>query len=140
MDGSEDITGTNDYDVSLTPNVISQPPPVQGWGGLSQYHIIGTGLIFLAIIIGLVPAVLSLYQIVITKKDAIPERTAYNTIVFCLAAIPSAMSQLYKEHTMTRIRQPIDRNKLNLVLSIFQLLFAVVVSPLAYGLQGKSSC
>ena len=140
MDGSEDVTGTDDYDVSLTPHVISQPPPVQGWGGLSHYHIIGTGLIFLAIIIGLVPAVLSLYQIVITKKDAIPERTAYNTIVFCLAAIPSAMSQLYKEHTMTRIRQPIDRNKLNLVLSIFQLLFAVVVSPLAYGLQGESSC
>lgn len=110
--------------------------PVQGWGGLSRYHIIGTGLIFLAILIGLTPAVLSLDHIVITKKDAIPDRTAYNTIVFCLAAIPSAMSQLYKEQTMTRIRQPIDRNKLNMVLSIFQLLFAVVVSPLAYGLQG----
>ncbi|KAL7516758.1 hypothetical protein ACHAWX_001738 [Stephanocyclus meneghinianus] len=130
------VPSVNDVDISSIPHLISAPPPVQGWGGLSRYHIIGTGMIFLAILIGLTPAVLSLDHIVITKKDAIPDRTAYNTIVFCLAAIPSAMSQLYKEHTLTRIRQPIDRNKLNMVLSIFQLLFAVVVSPLAYGLQG----
>lgn len=115
---------------------MQPPPPVKGWGGLSRYHIIGTGLLTLAILIGLTPAVLSLDHIVITKKDAIPDRTAYNTIVYCLAAIPAAMSQLYKEHTLTRIRQPIDRNQLNMVLSIFQLLFAIVVSPLAYGLQG----
>lgn len=136
LDGPDDMASVNDIDVSSIPNLTHPPPPVRGWGGLSRYHIIGTGLIFLAILIGLTPAVLSLDHIVITKKDAIPDRTAYNTIVFCLAAIPSAMSQLYKEHTMTRIRQPIDRNKLNMVLSIFQLLFAVVVSPLAYGLQG----
>jgi hypothetical protein len=132
----DDVPNMNDVDISSIPNVIAPPPPVKGWGGLSRYHIIGTGMIFFAILIGLTPAVLSLDHIVITKKDAIPDRTAYNTIVFCLAAIPSAMSQLYKEHTLTRIRQPIDRNKLNMVLSIFQLLFAVVVSPLAYGLQG----
>lgn len=134
LDGSEVAVGT-DVDVSSI-HLFPPHPPVKGWGGLSRYHMIGTGLIFLAILIGLVPAVLSLDHIVITKKDAIPDRTAYNTIVFCLAAIPSAMSQLYKEQTMTRIRQPIDRNKLNMVLSIFQLLFSVVVSPLAYGLQG----
>jgi hypothetical protein len=134
LDGSEVAVGT-DVDVSSI-HLVPSHPPVKGWGGLSRYHMIGTGLIFLAILIGLVPAVLSLDHIVITKKDAIPDRTAYNTIVFCLAAIPSAMSQLYKEQTMTRIRQPIDRNKLNMVLSIFQLLFAVVVSPLAFVLQG----
>jgi len=121
-------------DISSIPNL--PPPPVKGWGGLSRYHIIGTGLMFLAILLGLTPAVLSLDDIFITKKDAMPFRTAYNTIVFCLAAIPAAMSQLYKEHTLTRLRQPIDRNTLNMVLSVFQLLFAIVVSPLAYGLQG----
>ena len=112
------------------------PQSVKGWGGLSVYHIIGTGLMFLAIFLGLTPAVLSLVDIVLTKKDAMPIRTAYNTIVFCFAAIPAAVSQLYKEHTLTRLRQPIDRNSLNLVLSIFQLIFAIVISPLAYGLQG----
>ena len=124
--------------ISTIPNLpaTSTPPPVQGWGGLSRYHIIGTCLMFLAIFLGLTPAVLSLDHIIITKKDAMPERTAYNTIVFCLAAVPAAISQLHKEHTMTRLRQPIDRNTLNMVLSIFQLLFAIVVSPLAYGLQG----
>ncbi|KAL7535702.1 hypothetical protein ACHAXR_006676 [Thalassiosira sp. AJA248-18] len=124
-------------DISTIPHLPAQaPPPVKGWGGLSRYHIFGTVLMFLAIFLGLTPAVLSLDHIIITKSDAMPERTAYNTIVFCLAAIPAAMSQLYKEHTMTRLRQPIDRNMLNFVLSIFQLLFAIVVSPLAYGLQG----
>ncbi|KAL9183067.1 hypothetical protein ACHAXT_004854 [Thalassiosira profunda] len=128
----------SDNDVSFPDDVPSLPAsePVQGWGGLSKYHIFGTGMMFLAIFLGLTPAVLSLDHIIITKKDAMPERTAYNTIVFCLAAVPAAMSQLYKEHTMTRLKQPIDRNTLNLVLSIFQLLFAIVVSPLAYGLQG----
>lgn len=126
-------------DLSAIPNLPQQssmPNPVPGWGGLSKYHLIGTGLMFLAIFMGLTPALLSLDQIIITEHDAMPEKTAYNTIVFCLAAIPAAISQLYKERTMIRLRQPIDRNKLNLVLSIFQLLFAVVVSPLAYGLQG----
>ena len=123
-------------DFGHTPTTTATPQPVKGWGGLSIYHIIGTGFMFLAIFLGLTPAVLSLVDIIITKKDAMPIRTAYNTIVFCLAAIPAALSQLYKEHTLTRLRQPIDRNSLNLVLSVFQLLFAIVISPLAYGLQG----
>lgn len=129
-------------DVSTIPNTnlpqpqSSMPDPVAGWGGLSKYHLIGTVLMFMAILMGLTPALLSLDQIIITEHDAMPQMTAYNTIVFCVAAIPAAISQLYKERTMIRLKQPIDRNKLNLVLSIFQLLFAVVVSPLAYGLQG----
>ena len=121
---------------SISAQPTQVPPPVRGWGGLSKYHIIGTGVMFLAIFIGLTPAVLSLNQILITKKDAMPERTAYNTIIYCLASIPAAVSQLYKEHTLTQLRQPVDRDTLNLVLSIFQLLFAIIVSPLAYGLQG----
>lgn len=129
-------------DVSTIPNLpqsSTMPDPVAGWGGLSKYHLIGTGLMFLAIFLGLTPALLSLDQIIITEHDAMPQKTAYNTIVFCLTAIPAAISQLYKERTMIRLKQPIDRNKLNLVLSIFQLLFAVVVSPLAYGLQGMGA-
>mmetsp|Transcript_28760 Transcript_28760/g.45285 ORF Transcript_28760/g.45285 Transcript_28760/m.45285 type:complete len:676 (+) Transcript_28760:24-2051(+) len=129
-------------EVSTIPNLpqpSTMPDPVAGWGGLSKYHLIGTGLMFVAIFMGLTPALLSLDQIIITEHDAMPEKTAYNTIVFCFAAIPAAISQLYKERTMIRLKQPIDRNKLNLVLSIFQLLFAVVVSPLAYGLQGMGA-
>ncbi|KAL3781011.1 hypothetical protein ACHAW5_000402 [Stephanodiscus triporus] len=128
-------------DISTAPYqpTAPDPAPVKGWGGLSRYHIIGTCMMFFAIFIGLTPAVLSLHHIVITEQDAMPDRTAYNTIVFCLAAVPAAVSQLYKEHTLTRLRQPIDRNALNMVLSVFQLLFAIVVSPLAYGLQGMGS-
>ncbi|EJK45426.1 hypothetical protein THAOC_35960 [Thalassiosira oceanica] len=127
-------------EISSIPAQPTQvPPPVKGWGGLSKYHIIGTAVMFLAIFIGLTPAVLSLNQILITKKDAMPERTAYNTIIYCLASIPAAVSQLYKEHTLTQLRQPVDRDTLNLVLSIFQLLFAIIVSPLAYGLQGMGA-
>ena len=60
--------------------------------GLSHYHIIGTGLIFLAILISLTPADLSRDHIVFTKKDAIPDQTAYNTIVFCLAALVQGLN------------------------------------------------
>ena len=134
---ASDLINVSFPEISSIPAQPTQvPPPVRGWGGLSKYHIIGTGVMFLAIFIGLTPAVLSLNQILITKKEAMPERTAYNTIIYCLASIPAAVSQLYKEHTLTQLRQPVDRDTLNLVLSIFQLLFAIIVSPLAYGLQG----
>jgi len=113
--------------------------PVKGWGGLSRYHIAGTCLMFLAIFIGLIPAVLSLHHLFITVLDAMPDRTAFNTIVFCFAAIPATMSQLYKEHTLTRLRQPIDRDSLNMVLSIFQLVVALCISPIAYCLQGMGT-
>jgi len=135
-DNISSIPNLPDHRMHAAHNHHRTPPPVKGWGGLSRYHIIGTGLMFSAILLGLVPAILSLNEIYITEMEAMPQRTAYNTIVFCLATIPAAMSQLYKEHTLTRLRQPIDRNTLNLVLSVFQLLFAIVVSPLAYGLEG----
>jgi len=121
------------------PLASTIPPPVKGWGGLSRYHIAGTGLMFLAILMGLIPSLLSLDHIFITKKDAMPDRTAYNTIVFCLAAVPAAVSQLHKERTLTRRRRPIDREALNATLSVLQLAFAGLVSPLAYGLQGMGS-
>ena len=121
------------------PPAPTIPPPVKGWGGLSRYHIAGTGLMFLGILLGLIPSLLSLDHIFITKKDAMPDRTAYNTIVFCLAAVPAAMSQLHKERTLTRRRQPIDREALNATLSVLQLVFAGLVSPLAYVLQGMGS-
>ena len=113
--------------------------PVKGWGGLSRYHITGMCLMFLAIFIGLIPAVLSLHHVVITVLDAMPDRTAFNTIVFCFTAIPATMSQLYKEHTLTRLRQPIDRDSLNMVLSLFQLIVALCISPVVYCLQGMGT-
>jgi hypothetical protein len=94
---------------------------------------------FLAIFIGLIPAVLSLHHVVITVLDAMPDRTAFNTIVFCFTAIPATMSQLYKERTLTRLRQPIDRDSLNMVLSLFQLIVALCISPVVYCLQGMGT-
>lgn len=121
------------------PNNPNNSAPVKGWGGLSRYHIARMCLMFLAIFIGLIPAVLSLHHVVITVLDAMPDRTAFNTIVFCFAAIPATMSQLYKEQTLIRLRQPIDRDSLNMVLSIFQLVVSLCISPIAYCLQGMGT-
>lgn len=143
MQSTCDVASPSVMDLSSVPchhpPTTTNPPPVKGWGGLSRYHIAGTGLMFLAVLMGLIPSLLSLDHIFITTKDAMPDRTAYNTIVFCLAAVPAAVSQLHKERTLTRRRRPIDREALNATLSVFQLAFAGLVSPLAYGLQGMGS-
>ena len=86
---------------------------------------------FLAVLLGLAPAILGLNHVNFTEEDVTAERTAYNTVLFCVETVPAAMSQLYKEHTLARFRRSVDRTALNLTLSVLQLLFAVVVSPLA---------
>ena len=66
-------------------------------------------------------------------------RSAWNTLLFVAACVPAAASQLHKEHTLASQRQPIDQNRLNLTLSVFQSIFALIVSPLLMPLQGLAS-
>lgn len=109
----------------------------EGCGGLSAGHMWGAIIIFSAVTLGLVPALLSLQDPnVFVNQDAVPLRRAYNTIIFTLGCIPAAASQLYKEHALLQYRQPVDANSVNLVLSVFQLSMAMILSPLVYTLQG----
>ena len=108
-----------------------------GWGGLSAPHLWGSLIIFSAVALAMVPALYSIaYPDFFVYADAIPLRTAYNSLLFVSACIPAAASQLYKEHVFLYYKQPTNLPLLNLVLSLFQFLFATVLSPLVFGLQG----
>ena len=111
-----------------------------GWGGLSANHLWGSLIIFAAVVLVMLPALYSIaYPDFFVYADAIPLRTAYNSLLFLSACIPAAASQLYKEHVFLYYKQPVHLPLLNLVLSIFQFLFASVLLPLVYGLQGLGS-
>jgi len=108
-----------------------------GWGGLSAAHLWGSLIIFCAVALALMPAFYSMSDPdFFVYADAIPLRTAYNSLLFVSACIPAAASQLYKEHVFLYYKQPVNIPLLNLVLSTFQFLFASVLSPLVFGLQG----
>ena len=126
---------------------------VSSFGRLSGRHMCGSFLITIAIVLVLSPAVImiadppsqhitSKFQESETKgaDPAIaPTRSAFNTLLFAAACIPAAASQLHKEHTLASQRQPVDPNRLNLALSIFSSIFALIVSPLLMPLQGLAA-
>jgi len=126
---------------------------ISSFGRLSGRHTCGAILIALAIVLVVSPAVVmiadppsqhitSKFQESETKgvDPAIAStRSAWNTILFVAACVPAAASQLHKEHTLANQRQPIDQNRLNLTLSVFQSIFALIVSPLLLPLQGLAS-
>jgi CRT-like, chloroquine-resistance transporter-like len=111
-----------------------------GYGGLAIEHVWGSVVLALAVLIALIPA---LYSLVNPKyfayADTIPIRTAVNTLVYVTSCIPAAASQLYKEHVFLQHRQPVNINYLNLLLSVLQVVIAIVVSPVLFTLQGLSS-
>ena len=114
--------------------------PIRGCGGLSRPHIFGSVIIFLAVLLGLCPAFVTLVNSdMFEHGDPIPLRTAYNTFLFAASSIPAAVSQLYKEHIFLQYKQPVDPNALNVILSVFQFTFVMIISPLVYSLQGLGS-
>jgi CRT-like, chloroquine-resistance transporter-like len=111
-----------------------------GWGGLAAAHVWGSLILFVAVSLALFPAFYSIANPdFFIYADAIPTRTAINTIFFVLSCFPAAASQLYKEHIFLQYRQPVNMGYLNFILSIFQFIFVSVASPVAYGLQGLGS-
>jgi CRT-like, chloroquine-resistance transporter-like len=57
-------------------------------------------------------------------------------LLYVSSCIPAAASQLYKEHIFLQYKQPVNVVYLNLLLSIFQFIFASIISPLIFVLQG----
>ena len=104
---------------------------------LSSQHLFGSTLIFISSILGLSPAIITLiYPTLLSSKNVMANRTAWNTILFSTSCIPAAISQIYKERTFAAFAQPVDSNLLNMLLSLFSFAFTFIISPLVFSLQG----
>lgn len=134
---SESNVNGSSTDERVAPATVVATTALPGFGGLSAPHLWGSLCIFVAVVLALCPAFYSIANPeFFLYADVIPLRTAYNSLLFVSACIPAAASQLYKEHVFLSYRQPVNLPLLNLVLSIFQFMFASVLSPLLFGLQG----
>jgi CRT-like, chloroquine-resistance transporter-like len=110
---------------------------VSGCGGLCWEHIFGSVIISIAVLCALCPAMYSILDPdFFIYADQIPLQTAYNTMLFVSSCIPAAASQLYKEQIFLQYKQPVQADHLNFILSVFQLIFATIMAPLVFGLQG----
>lgn len=103
---------------------------------LAKQHVWGASIIFIAVVLGIMPAFFHILNPALFIKNAMTDEKAWNTMVFCSAQFLAAASTLYKEHTLIHFKQPVDPNNLNFILSVFQFLIAVLISPLLYSLQG----
>lgn len=110
---------------------------MQDWGGLAVEHIWGSLILTLAVLVSLIPSFYSIVNPEFFKyADTIPMRTAANTLLYVCSCFPAAASQLYKEHIFLHYKQPVNMDLLNLLLSVFTFIFALIMSPLLFGLQG----
>ena len=131
-----------DYPLSNEVGELMQQPRVEetalpGYGGLSRGHIWGSLILSLAVFLALTPACYAIADPdFFYYAEPIPIRTAINTLLYASSCLPAAASQLYKEHVFLQYKQPVNRDYLNVLLSIFQFAFASIVSPLVFGLQG----
>lgn len=105
--------------------------------GLALSHWVGSCILAGAVALALVPSVIALVNPeFFLYADAIPLRTAVQSLFYVSSCIPAAASQLYKEHVFLSYKQPVNMELLNLLLSMFQFILASILSPLAYVLQG----
>jgi len=119
------------------PHRVEEGQPLPRAGGLSAEHVWGSLIIFLAVLLALLPAFYSIADPdFFIYADTIPLRTAYNTLLYVSSCVPAAASQLYKEHVFLQYKQPVNATYLNILLSLFQFIFASIVSPLIFTLQG----
>jgi hypothetical protein len=132
------VAGSRLSNINLDDPIEGRPLP--GWGGLSLEHIFGSVIIMLAVLLALCPAIYSIWDPnFFIYADTVPIQTAYNTLLFVSSCIPAAASQLYKEHIFLQYKQPVQADYLNFILSVFQLVFASIMSPLVYTLQGLAA-
>ncbi|KAL7560271.1 hypothetical protein ACA910_016573 [Epithemia clementina (nom. ined.)] len=113
--------------------------PLPSCAGLTPSHVWGSWLIAAACVLVLLPSwytLLANAPWVSLAAKSVSLSVAYNSVVYFLASIPAASSQLYKEHVFLQYKQPVPMHKVNLLLSVFQFLFVSLLSPLVYTLQG----
>jgi hypothetical protein len=129
-DDDEIIDPTTFYDRN-----VGTPQP--GCGGLSLEHISGSVILSMAVLLAISPSIYTLIdRNFFIYADPLPLMTAYNTMLFVSSCIPAAASQLYKEHIFLQYKQPVQPEYLNFILSVFQFIFASIMSPLVYTLLG----
>jgi hypothetical protein len=103
----------------------------------SSQLLFGATLIMLSSILAITPAILTLtYPNLIKQTDVMADRSAWNTLLYFISYIPGAISQTYKERTLAAYAQPVDPDLLNTLLSFLSAIFAFLVSPMLYPLQG----
>jgi hypothetical protein len=121
--------------MTLYDGNVGTPQP--GCGGLSVEHISGSVILSMAVLLAIAPSIYTLIdRNFFIYADPLPLMTAYNTMLFVSSCIPAAASQLYKEHIFLQYKQPIHSDYLNFILSVFQFIFASIMSPLVYTLLG----
>lgn len=134
---NDNVSGMADSHAEVAVESTQDVTPLRGWGGLTPTHVWGSLILLLAVTLALCP---SFYSIAnpnfFIYADPIPIRTAINTMTYVSSGIPAAASQLYKEHILLQYKQPVNVTKMNFLLSVFIFIFASIVSPIAYGLQG----
>ena len=129
-------SNNNNRSVSSVSRQTSQPTSMK-CGRFTTQHLLGSTMIFIALILGLTPSTLYIIDSpLVAGEDDFMVRQAWNTIVYACSFIPAAASQLLKEHMMTEYQQPVDSVQLNFTLSACQFLFVGILAPLFYPVQG----
>lgn len=138
VESTNEDGGNNDEEIdpqTFYDGNVGTPQP--GCGGLSVEHISGSVIISLAVLLAISPSIYTLVdRNFFIYADPLPLMTAYNTMLFVSSCIPAAASQLYKEHIFLQYKQPVQPDYLNFILSLFQFIFASIMSPLVYTLLG----
>lgn len=120
-----------------SPDQPERVPELNDEKSQSSQLLFGATLIMLSSILAITPAILTLtYPNLIKQTDVMADRSAWNTLLYFVSYIPGAISQTYKERTLEAYAQPVDPDLLNILLSLFSAIFAFLVSPILYPLQG----
>jgi len=101
---------------------------------LARSHLLGSAGVVLSVII----AALSPLWFANGKhplSDEAARARLYATVTYVLAAVPSAASTVLKEKAMINFGRPMEPVLMNVMLAGYQMLFSLMLSPLAFRLQ-----
>ncbi|OQR86037.1 Drug/Metabolite Transporter (DMT) Superfamily [Achlya hypogyna] len=91
----------------------------------SKYQVIGASIMSAGLLVGLVPVFSMVLSDVFEEQEM-----AWNSFCYLLAAIPGALSVLYKERALAT--QPMDVYYLNAWVAVYQFIGGLLLAPLAF--------
>ncbi|EQC39516.1 hypothetical protein SDRG_02955 [Saprolegnia diclina VS20] len=91
----------------------------------SKFHVLGGSIMMAGILVGLLPVFSMVLSDVYEEQEM-----AWNSLCYLLAAIPGALSVLYKEKALAT--QPMDVYYLNAWVAVYQFIGGLLVAPLAF--------